>query len=51
MERCKGNHSTSQPPHSSQTTRGIRIWFSQDLQEEALKTVLAQAELLCAEWV
>ena len=22
-----------------------------DLQEEAVKTVLAQAELLCAEWV
>jgi hypothetical protein len=24
---------------------------SPDLQEEAVKTVLAQAELLCAEWV
>lgn len=25
--------------------------YPPDLQEEAVKTVLAQAELLCAEWV
>ncbi len=28
-----------------------RLGYPPDLQEEAEKTVLAQAELLCAEWV
>ncbi len=28
-----------------------RHGYPPDLQEEAVKTVLAQAELLCAEWV
>jgi type I restriction enzyme R subunit len=27
-----------------------RYGYPPDLQEEAVKTVLAQAELLCAEW-
>jgi hypothetical protein len=27
------------------------LGYPPDLQEEAVKTVLAQAELLCAEWV
>ncbi len=30
---------------------GDRCGYPPDLQEEAVKTVLAQAELLCAEWV
>ena len=36
------SHSLSQSPCS---------FGSPDLQEEAVRTVLAQAELLCAEWV
>ena len=35
-----------------ETEPGLPCSFgSPDLQEEAVKTVLAQAELLCAEWV
>jgi hypothetical protein len=39
---------------SSLVDASRRRWthgYPPDLQEEAVKTVLAQAELLCAEWV
>ena len=32
-------------------THPEQTWLPADLQEEAVKTVLARAELLCAEWV
>jgi len=30
---------------------GVPVEYPPNLQEEAVKTVLMQAELLCAEWV